>query len=101
MPRETVGFGPSGAGIDKYPFTADVPTSRTRKLNTGIVAVIAVSSFTLILACVGVVLFVLKWRKLGRPPIVVNPAITQSIPKRSGAIIFWDYLVLANSIVFC
>ncbi|XP_020113324.1 receptor-like serine/threonine-protein kinase ALE2 isoform X4 [Ananas comosus] len=84
VPRETVGFGPSGTGIDKYPFTADVPTSRTRKLNAGIVAVIVVSSCTVILACVGVVLFVLKWRKLGRPPSVVSPAITQSIPKRSG-----------------
>ncbi|XP_072995929.1 receptor-like serine/threonine-protein kinase ALE2 isoform X2 [Typha latifolia] len=82
--RAPTGFSPGSTGSNQYPFTADVPNGKSQKLNAWIIAVIAISSFTLILACIGVILFVLKWRKLGRPPNAVSPAITPSNTKRSG-----------------
>lgn len=79
-PRASMGFGPN----QQYPLTADVPTTKSEKLKTGIIVVIAVSSFALVLACFGVVLLLLKWRKLRRPSTAISPAITPSLTKRSG-----------------
>ncbi|XP_020079794.1 receptor-like serine/threonine-protein kinase ALE2 isoform X1 [Ananas comosus] len=78
-PRASMGFGPN----QQYPLTADVPTTKSEKLKTGIIVVIAVSSFALVLACFGVVLLLLKWRKLRRPSTAISPAITPSLTKRS------------------
>ncbi|XP_065006915.1 receptor-like serine/threonine-protein kinase ALE2 isoform X1 [Musa acuminata AAA Group] len=77
-------FRPSNNGNHQYPFTADVSSGRARKLNAGIIAVISVSSFTLILACIGIVLFILKWKNLRQPSPPQGSAVTQSDTGRSG-----------------
>ncbi|WOL12919.1 receptor-like serine/threonine-protein kinase ALE2 isoform X2 [Canna indica] len=82
-PGGSIGVGPADNGDHQYPLTADVPTSKTQKLNAGVIAVIAVSSFTLILACIGIILFILKWKKIERPPAPVD-SIPQSLTRRSG-----------------
>lgn len=84
MPGGSSGFGASGTGSRQYPFTANVPDGISQKMNSRIIAVTALSSFILILVCFGVVFTIWKWKKLGRPPTTVGPAITPSITKRPG-----------------
>ncbi|XP_068653978.1 receptor-like serine/threonine-protein kinase ALE2 isoform X2 [Aristolochia californica] len=65
------------------PITANV-IRKSQKMNARTVALIALSSFILVLMCVGAVLILSKCKKLGRASNVVGPAIPSSIGKRSG-----------------
>ncbi|XP_020273750.1 receptor-like serine/threonine-protein kinase ALE2 isoform X2 [Asparagus officinalis] len=75
--------GPSEPGSYQYPFTANVPTDKTQKMNNRIIAVVALSSLILLLLCLGFVIFVLKAVKLGKPATTLGPA-SSSIARRPG-----------------
>ncbi|XP_068665851.1 receptor-like serine/threonine-protein kinase ALE2 [Aristolochia californica] len=65
------------------PITANV-IRKSQKMNARTVVLIALSSFILVLMCVGSVLILFKCKKLGRASNVVGPAVPSSIGKRSG-----------------
>lgn len=88
LPEPSIGAGPtSSRGTNQRPLTADVGHSGTRsqKLNTWIIAVITVSSCCLLLVCVAVVSFVLRWHKLRQlGGGSLGPTATMATTKRSG-----------------
>ncbi|XP_042437692.1 receptor-like serine/threonine-protein kinase ALE2 isoform X1 [Zingiber officinale] len=84
MPRGSTVLGPDYDGSYQYPLIAVVPMSKLKKINAAIIAVIVVSSFILILACSGIILFILKWKNLGRQPASLGSTITQSVTRTSG-----------------
>lgn len=88
MPRGSTVLGPDNDGSYQYPLIAVVPMSKLKKLNAAIIAVIVASSFILILACSGIILFILKWKNLGRQPAPLGSTITQSVTRTSGKKIF-------------
>ncbi|XP_039123747.1 receptor-like serine/threonine-protein kinase ALE2 isoform X1 [Dioscorea cayenensis subsp. rotundata] len=76
-------FGPSGS--HEYPFTANVLSGRSQKMNARTIAVIVLSVFIFVLVCFGVTCVLLKWRKFsGRSASTAGPAFTLPVTKRSG-----------------
>jgi len=75
---------PSEAGRRQYPFTANVSTGTSQKMNARIIAVVALSSFILLILCLGLVIFVLKAVKSKKP--APAPA-TSLVARRSGKLI--------------
>ncbi|KAK8948299.1 Receptor-like serine/threonine-protein kinase ALE2 [Platanthera guangdongensis] len=73
----------SPSGSQQYPFTANVPPGKKPSMNKKIIVLVAVSSFLLILVCVGVALIILKLKKLEQQPVAANSLIG-SLTKRSG-----------------
>ncbi|ONK70848.1 uncharacterized protein A4U43_C04F2150 [Asparagus officinalis] len=83
-PSMSASLGPSGIGDNRDPFTANVPHSKTQKMNPKIIAVIAL--FSLLLVLIGFVAICIFWRckKLGRASTVIGPAFTSSVVRKTG-----------------
>ncbi|CAM0943014.1 unnamed protein product [Alopecurus aequalis] len=73
--------GPTGSGED--PITANVKPQK-KKFDTWIIVVVSGSSLTLIVACLGLIILLVKWKKLKRLHEAGSPAITQAVKIRYG-----------------
>jgi hypothetical protein len=74
--------GPTGSGED--PITANVNLQKKKKLDTWIIVVVLGSSLTLIVACAGLIILIVKWRKLKRLHEAGSPAMTPAAKRRYG-----------------
>jgi hypothetical protein len=74
--------GPTGSGED--PITANVNLQKKKKVDTWIIVVVSGSSLTLIVACAGLIILILKWRKLKRLHEAGSPAMTPAAKRRYG-----------------
>lgn len=85
--RGSMGSGPSGSiGTNEHPIMANF-ASRSQRMNTRTIAVIALSAFVLFLVCFGAVIILLKCKKHGRPT-AVGPTFATTTTKRSGKLSF-------------
>ena len=74
--------GPTGSGED--PITANVNKQKKKKFDTWIIVVVSGSSLTLIVACLGLIILLVKWKKLKRLHEAGSPAITPTVKRRYG-----------------
>ncbi|PKU63945.1 Receptor-like serine/threonine-protein kinase ALE2 [Dendrobium catenatum] len=82
MPWGLSGISPMGS--QQYPFTAKVPAGNKENMNDRIIVLVSLSSFLLISVCIGVVLIILKLRKLEQHPTSSSSGVAP-LAKRSGA----------------
>ncbi|KAL0927677.1 hypothetical protein M5K25_001875 [Dendrobium thyrsiflorum] len=82
MPWGLSGIGPMGS--QQYPFTAKVPAGNKQNMNDRIIVLVSLSSFLLISVCIGVVLIILKLKKLEQQPTSTSSGVAP-LAKRSGA----------------
>ncbi|XP_052143559.1 receptor-like serine/threonine-protein kinase ALE2 isoform X2 [Oryza glaberrima] len=82
LPETSHGSDPTGTGED--PITADVHHGKNKKLDSWIIVVVAGSSITLIAACIGLGVLLLKWYKLRQLQEAVSPATTPAVNRRYG-----------------
>ncbi|MQM09298.1 hypothetical protein Taro_042169 [Colocasia esculenta] len=75
---------PSRSGGHQDPVSAYVPLSKKQKLNARTIAIIALSSFVLILTSIGIVCILLKCKKHSEESTVVDFAFPAPIAKRYG-----------------
>lgn len=86
LPETSHGSDPTETGED--PITADVHHGKNKKLDSWIIVVVAGSSITLIAACIGLGVLLLKWYKLRQLQEAVSPATTPAVNRRYGMTMF-------------
>lgn len=80
-------WGSDPSGSDGDPITAEVPNQKKKrkKLDIWIIVVVSGSSLTLMLACAGIIILIVKWTKFGRIHEAVSAATTPAVNRRYGA----------------
>lgn len=79
-------LGPSGVGSHQYPLTANLLTSKTRKIYPKTVAVVALFSSLLVLICFIAICIVWRCNRLGRAPTTIGPAFISSVTRKTGKV---------------
>ncbi|KAG8060713.1 hypothetical protein GUJ93_ZPchr0002g23632 [Zizania palustris] len=82
LPETYHGSDPTGTGED--PITVDWHHRKSKKLDSWIIVVVSGSSLTLIVACLGLVILLVKWMKLKQLHQTVSPATTPAVNRRYG-----------------
>ncbi|XP_072986993.1 receptor-like serine/threonine-protein kinase ALE2 isoform X1 [Typha latifolia] len=77
-------LGPSGSWNHENPFTANVHSRSTQKMNLKIIIIIALCSIALISVCLGVFCILWRWHGIGRPPPTVGPSFRPSLGRKTG-----------------
>uniref|UniRef100_A0A0A9EXG0 Protein kinase domain-containing protein n=1 Tax=Arundo donax TaxID=35708 RepID=A0A0A9EXG0_ARUDO len=85
-PSPSLPWGPDPSGTDEDPITAELPNKKKKrkKLDIWIIVVVSGSSLVLLLACAGILIFVIKWKKFGRLHEAMSPATTPAVNRRYG-----------------
>ncbi|KAH0456152.1 hypothetical protein IEQ34_014059 [Dendrobium chrysotoxum] len=73
------------AGSQQLPLTANVPTVRQQKIDIRVIVLVALSTLLLMSLCIGVILIILKLKKLGQPLATSQSVVGPSMNKTSGA----------------